>query len=123
MGVDKKSLQKIMTLVQGKVFHTRVAKNFVISLDATKMVLAKHLFNADDDALVECLKGEKNYHVMDKFILLCSPNIQNLITSFKHNLGIGGYMDNALLLKSKSPYDLIQNSCFLLKSFLLKFFS
>jgi hypothetical protein len=77
------------------------------------MVLAKHLFNEDDDALVECLKGEKNYHVMDKFILLCLPNIQNLITSFKHNLGIGGYMDNALLLKSKSPYDLIQIVAFL----------
>jgi hypothetical protein len=113
MGVDRKSLQKIMTLVQSKVFRTWFANNFVIILYATKMFLAKHLFNEDDDALVECLKGEKNYHVMDKVVLLCLPNIQNLITSFKHNLRIGGYMDNALLLKSISPYDLIQNSCFL----------
>jgi hypothetical protein len=117
MGVDRKSLQKIMTLVQSKVFRTWVANFFAIILDATKMFLAKHLFKKDDDALVECLKGEKNYHVMDKFIPLFSPNIRNLITSFKHNLGTVGYIDNVLLLKSKNPYDLIQNSCFLGKSF------
>jgi hypothetical protein len=58
MGVDRKSLQKIMTIVvQGKVFRTRVAKNFAIILDVTKMFLVKHLFNEDDGALVECFKG------------------------------------------------------------------
>jgi hypothetical protein len=63
-----------MTLVQDKVFHTLVVIFFAIVLAVTKMFLAKHLFNEDDDALMECLKGEKIYHVMDKFIPLCSPN-------------------------------------------------
>jgi hypothetical protein len=67
-----------------------VANFFAIFLVVTKMFLAKHLFNEDDDALMECLKGEKIYHVMNKFIPLCSPNTQNLITSFKHNLGLEG---------------------------------
>jgi len=75
MGVDRESLQKIMTLVQGKVFRTLVGNFFAIVLATTKMFLAKHLFNEYDDALMECLKGEKIYHVMDKFLPLCSPNI------------------------------------------------
>jgi hypothetical protein len=44
--------------------------------------------------------------VMDKFQTFYSPNIRNLITSFKHNVGIWGPMDNILLLKS-NPYGYI----------------
>ncbi len=62
---------------------------------------------------MEILQGEKLDKVMEKFETLCSPNIQNLITSFKHNANIQGPMDNILILKLKSPYDYIQDSCFL----------
>ncbi len=41
------------------------------------------------------------------------PNIHNLITSFKHQPIYRSYIDNILLLSSKSCYDYIQNSCFL----------
>jgi hypothetical protein len=34
---------------------------------------------------MEILQGEKLDKVMDKFQPLCSPNIRNLIASFKHS--------------------------------------
>jgi hypothetical protein len=39
---------------------------------------------------MEILQGEKCDKVMDKFQPFCSPNIRNLITSFKHSTGIKG---------------------------------
>jgi hypothetical protein len=41
-----------------------------------------------------------------------SPNIHNLVATFKHHLG-HGYIDSILELKSKSCYDYIQKCCFL----------
>jgi len=82
-------------------------------LNASKTFLAHHLFNENGEGPMEILQGEKLAKVMDKFQPLCSPNIQNLIISFKHNASTRGPMDNPLLLKSKSPYEYIQKSCFL----------
>jgi hypothetical protein len=47
------------------------------------------------------------HKVMDKFQPLYFPNIRSFITSFKHNVGTRGPMDNILLLNSRSPSDYI----------------
>jgi len=44
---------------------------------------------------------------------LCCPDIHNFIASFKHHFFNRGYIDNILLLKSKSHYDYIKDDCFL----------
>jgi hypothetical protein len=61
---------------------------------------------------MEILQGEKLDKVMDKFQPFCSPNIQNFITSFKHNANTRG-PTNSILFKLKNPYDYIQGRCFL----------
>ncbi len=48
--------------------------------------------------------------IQDKIYELNSPNICNLIGSFRHCPG-GGYIDNILELKSKNRYDYIQECC------------
>jgi hypothetical protein len=50
---------------------------------------------------------------MEKFLPLCSPNIQNMMSTFQHHHGNKGYIDNNLLLKFKSTYDYTQYRCFL----------
>jgi hypothetical protein len=75
--------------------------------------MSKNLLNKDGEGPMELLKGDKLHQVMDKFTTLCSPNVKNLMASFKHLLIARGFIDNILILKSKSPYDYIQDSCFL----------
>jgi hypothetical protein len=82
-------------------------------LNASKTFLAHHLLNENGERPMEIFHGEKLDKVMDKFQPLCSPNIRNFIVSFKHSASTRGPMDNTLLLKSMSPYDYIQDSCFL----------
>jgi hypothetical protein len=66
------------------VSHTPGATTLAIALVANKTFLSEHLLNKDGKGPVEVLKGHKLHQVMDKFIALSSPNIQNLIASFKH---------------------------------------
>jgi hypothetical protein len=67
--------------------------------------------------LLSCLHSishfekQKLEQIQDKFVDLSSPNVCNLIVSFKHRLG-GGYNKNILELKSKCCYDCIHNCCF-----------
>ncbi len=77
------------------------ANIFVNSLSANNTFLVRHLFNDCSDGITELFKGEQLEHIQDKFCELSSPDIRNLIASFKHCLG-GGYIDNILELKSKS---------------------
>jgi len=61
---------------------------------------------------MELLKGKKSNEIMNKFMPLCFPNICNLIASFKPHPPNKSYIDNILLLKSKSHYNYIQDNCF-----------
>lgn len=87
-------------------------KNSILALFMNKS-LSHHLFNEDGNDLLELFKGKlRLYKVMDKFMCLCSLNIRNLITSFKHLLANRGCIDNIFLLKSNSCYEYMQDSCF-----------
>ncbi len=74
-----KVVKQIKALVQEKVFCTPLT----IMLVANKTILSQHLFNKDGEGLAKLLKGDKLNQVMDKFATLCSPNVKNLLTSFK----------------------------------------
>jgi hypothetical protein len=50
----------------------------------SKTFLFEHLLNEDGEGLVEILKGNKLRQMMDKFIMLSSPNVRNLVAFFKH---------------------------------------
>ncbi len=88
------------------------AKTFVISFNVSKTFLMNYLFNDSSNGTVELLKGEQLKHIQNKLYELSSPNVCNLVASFKCHLG-GGYIDNILELKSKSCYDYIQECGFL----------
>ncbi len=71
------------------------------------------MFNEDGEGLTKPLKGDKLCQVMmDKFTTLCSPNVRNLVASFKHCPSNKGYIFNILALKANSGYDYIQDSFF-----------
>jgi len=58
------------------------------------MFRVQHLFNEDNDAPMEHFKSEKLHHVMNKFVHLCLPNIQSLITFSNHNLETKSYINS-----------------------------
>ncbi len=113
--VDRKcreSLDETRTLITKEVVCTPIAKTFAIPFNASKTFLARHMFDDCNNGTMELLKGEQLEHIQDKFYELNSPNIHNLVVSFKHHLG-GGYIDNIFELKSNNRYDYIQECCFL----------
>ncbi len=110
-GMCRESLEEIKVLVEGQVSRTLDANFFAIALNESKAFLAHHLFNENGEGPIEILQGEKLDKMTNKFQPLCFPNIWNLIASFKHNVSTRDPMDN-IFLKSKSPYDYIQDSCF-----------
>jgi hypothetical protein len=74
--------------------------------------LSKHLLNEDGDMPIEPFKGNNLRQTMEKFTTLCSPNIWNLVASYKQHLGYKRYVSSILSLKANSGYDYIQHSCF-----------
>ncbi len=56
-------------------------------IGVSKIFILKHLLNKDGQGLMEILKGDKLRQVMEKFLALFFPNVQNLVASFKHRLG------------------------------------
>ncbi len=111
-GKCKESLEETRRLITKEVVHMPNVNMSVISLSASKTLLAGHLLDDCSDGKVELLKGEQLKQIQDKFYKLNFPNIHNLIPFFKHHEN-GGYIDSILELKSKSQYDYIQECCFL----------
>jgi hypothetical protein len=73
----------------------------LISFNASKTFLANYLFDDSSNGIMELRKGEQLEHIQDKFYEISSPNIHNLVVSFKCHSG-GGCIDSILELKSKS---------------------
>jgi len=83
-GHSKKVLDQVKSMVEEEASRTLGATTSAIPLTTSKTFLLKHLLNEDGEGLVEVLKDDKLCQVMDKFIALSSPNVHNLVTSFKH---------------------------------------
>jgi hypothetical protein len=60
-SINMESLNEIKLLVEKEVSHTLDAKNYTITLVASNMFLAQHLFNEGVVNLVQHLKGNKLY--------------------------------------------------------------
>jgi hypothetical protein len=99
-------------LIEEEVNRTFDAKTYAISLIANKSFFAKHLVNDNNDDRCEVFKGHQLKEIQDKFIVLSSLNVCNLVAFFKHRPS-GGYIDNNLELKSKNCYDFIRECYFL----------
>jgi hypothetical protein len=102
---------KIKTFIDKEVYCTPSVKNSTIVLFSNKS-LYQHFFNKDGNDPIELLKGEQLNKVMDNFMPLCFPNICNFIALFKHCPINNRYIDNIILLKSKSCYNSIQDNYF-----------
>ncbi len=105
-------LEETRRLIVEEVDYTPNAKMFTISLSASKTFWARNLLDDYSNGKVGLLKVEQLEQIHDKFCKFSSPNVCNLVASFKHRLG-GGYIDIIVELKSKSQYDSIQECCFL----------
>jgi hypothetical protein len=84
-----------------------------IPLVASIIFLFDYLVNESGKGQVEVLKGDELHQMMDKFIVLFLPNVENLVTSFKHRQGNIRYLSNILAFKTNNGYDYIQNNYFL----------
>lgn len=106
-GKCKKSFEEVKSMVAKEVLHMPNVTSSAIALVASKTFLFCHLFNEDGEVLVELLKGEKINQTMLMFIPVCSHNIRNLISLFKHHMRNMDSLDSILVFKSLNPYDYI----------------
>jgi len=110
---SRKVVEQVESLVKEEVFCTPWANQLAITLVVSKFFFFEHLLNKDGKGLVEVLKGKKLQQMMDKFITLFSPNVQNLVASFKHRSWNKGYISSILAFKANNGYDYIQYNYFL----------
>jgi hypothetical protein len=78
------STEKICELIGEQVAKTPTTTNSAIALSASKDFLTTYLFY-NGEGKKEMLKGEEMEEVMDRFQFLSSPNIRNVISSFRSN--------------------------------------
>jgi hypothetical protein len=110
-GVCHKSVERITDILSQEVNKTPIAKNSAITLASSKEFLASEIFGLDGQPSTTPLRGDALVAVMEKFRILSSPNIQNVISTFCPSVNAGP-IDNIFALKMKSPYAYIQDSVF-----------
>ncbi len=103
-GNCREVVEQVKALIQEEVFCTLST----IVLVASKSFLSHHLLNEDGEGLVETLKRKKLCPVMENFTTLYSPNVRNLVSSFKHILGNRGYTSSIMALKANIGYNYIR---------------
>jgi hypothetical protein len=102
-GRSKEAFDHVNSLVKEEVFHTPRATMSTIVLAVSKTFIFE-LLNEDGEGIVEVIIGDKLRQVMDKFIVLFSPNIHNLVASFKHQPRNKRYIFNIFFLKANNGY-------------------
>ncbi len=122
----RKVFEQVKSLVE-EAFHTPRVTVSSIALATSKTFFSKHLLNEDGQGPMEVFKGDKLHQMTNKFFVVSSPDVWNLIVSFKHQLGNKRYVSNILVLKANNGYYYIQDSYFLgqrirNKMFLFKMF-
>ncbi len=110
---SRDNFDQVKSLVEEEVFCTSRATALTITLVASKTFLPEHLFDKDGKGQVEVFKGDKLHQVMDKFIMLSSPDVWNLVASFKYRPGNKRHVSSILTLKTNSGYYFIHDNDFL----------
>ena len=83
-GTCRDSAKEISELIAEQVAKTPTATNSAIALSASKDFLTNHLFH-HGEGQKKILKGEEMEEVMDRFQMLSSLSIWNVISSFRSN--------------------------------------
>ncbi len=83
-GRSQKIVVQVKSPIKEKMFHTPWATPLAIVLAASNFFLSEHLLKENGEGPMEVLKCNKLHQMVDKFIALSSPNIWNLVISFKH---------------------------------------
>ena len=109
-GTYRDCAREISELIGEQVAKTPTATNSTIALFASKEFLTNHLFHHGEGEK-EILKGEEMEEVMDRFQMLSSPSIQNVISSFRSN-NHGGVIDNIMTMKRESKFKFIHDNVF-----------
>jgi len=109
-GMYRDSAVQIRGLLAEQVAKNPTATNSAIALSAGKDFLTNYLFHTGEGEK-EMLKGEEMEEVMDRFQYLSSPNIRNVISSFRSN-NQGGVIDNIMTMKKESRFEYIHDSVF-----------
>ena len=110
-GTYRDSAKEISELIVEQVAKTPTATNSAIALFTSKDFLTNHLFHHEEGEK-KILKGEEIEEVMDRFQMLSSPSIRNVISSSRSN-NRGGVIDNIMTMKRESKFEFIHDSVFL----------
>jgi hypothetical protein len=74
-GRSREVLDQVKSLVKEDMSCTPRVIVLTIVLTSSKTFLSEHLLNKDGEGPVEFFKGDKLCQMMDKFIMVSSPNI------------------------------------------------
>ena len=110
-GQCRESLEAINGLITHAVARTPSAKTSAIALAASKEFLDIFRIHYGPGPK-EILRGDVLENVMDKFHLLSSPNVRNMISSFWSNNKGGGKIDRILDIKGRAKREYIHVSVF-----------
>jgi len=109
-GTSRESVDTISSLIAIQVEENPTATNSTIALAASKQFLDNHLID-NDEGPKEMLQEKSLEDVMDRFQRLSSPNIRNIITSFR-SIGKGGVIDSIMNMKRNLKFENIHDSVF-----------
>ena len=110
-GQCRESMETITGLIASEVQKTPTAKNSAIALAASKEFMDTFLVHAGPGPK-EMLRGAELDEVMDKFRMLSSPNVRNIIASFRASAKGKGEIDRILEMKKVAKMEYIHDSIF-----------
>ena len=109
-GTYRDSAREISELIADQVARIPTAANSAIALSTSKDFLTNHVFHHGEGEK-QIMKDEEMEEVMDRFQMLSSPSIWNVISSFRSN-NHGGVIDNIMTMKKESKFEFIHDSVF-----------
>ena len=109
-GDFREAMDIIREKVRDQVAKTSQAKVSAISLVVGKEFLMKGLI--DEKGHGKKLSKDDFTKVLEKWLALSTPSMNNMIKDAQVLCGQGGYIDNILKLKKASTYDYIHDSRF-----------
>ena len=109
-GMYRDSTDRIYGLIADQIAKSPTTTNSAIALSASKDFLTNYLFH-NREGEKQMLKGEELEEVMDRFQVLSSPNIRNVISSFRLN-NRGDVIDYIMTMKKESKFEFIHDSIF-----------
>jgi hypothetical protein len=110
-GQCRETMETVTELIAQEVAKTPSAKNSAIALAASKEFLETFLIH-NGDGPKEMLREEALEKVMDKFQLLSSPSVRNIIATYRDKLKGAGEIDRILTMKSHAKIEFIHDSVF-----------